>query len=66
MAMILTKHQQEMLEGKLGETKKFCMEKLTDFGKAVGAKEMGRPGPRPQRLSHLLEGSPESRDEEET
>ena len=29
-----------MLDGKLGETKKFCMDKLTDFGEAVEAKEM--------------------------
>ena len=40
MAMKLTTRQQEMLDGKLGEAKKFCMEKLTDFGKAVGATEM--------------------------
>jgi Uncharacterized conserved protein len=40
MAMKLTKHQQEMLDGKHGETKKFCMEKLVDFGEAVEAKEM--------------------------
>jgi hypothetical protein len=40
MAMKLTKHQQEMLDGKLGEAKKFCMEKLSDFGEAVEAKEM--------------------------
>ena len=40
MTMKLTKHQQEMLDGKHGETKKFCMEKLTDFGEAVEAKEM--------------------------
>ena len=40
MAMKLTKHQQEMLDGKLGEAKKFCMEKLADFGEAVEAKEM--------------------------
>ena len=29
-----------MLDGKHGETKKFCMEKLVDFGEAVEAKEM--------------------------
>ena len=29
-----------MLDGKHGEAKKFCMEKLTDFGEAVEAKEM--------------------------
>ena len=40
MAMKLTKHQQEMLDGKLGEAKKFCMEKLADFGEAIEAKEM--------------------------
>ena len=40
MAMKLTKHQQEMLDGKLGEAKKFCMEKLADFGEAVDSKEM--------------------------
>ena len=40
MAMKLTPHQQDMLDGKLGETKKFCMEKLVDFGEAVEAKEM--------------------------
>ena len=40
MAMKLTKYQQEMLDGKHGEAKKFCMEKLTDFGEAVEAKEM--------------------------
>ena len=40
MTMQLTKHQQEMLDGKLGEAKKFCMEKLADFGEAIEAKEM--------------------------
>ena len=40
MAMKLTKHQQEMLDGKLGEAKKFSMEKLVDFGEAIEAKEM--------------------------
>ena len=29
-----------MLDGKHGETKKFCMEKMADFGEAVDAKEM--------------------------
>ncbi len=66
MAMKLTQHQQEMLDGKLGEAKKFCMEKLVDFGEAVEAKEMVDARLCPQLLSHLLEGSPESRDEEET
>jgi len=40
MTMKLTKYQQEMLDGKHGEAKKFCMEKLTDFGEAVEATEM--------------------------
>ena len=40
MAMKLTKYQQEMLDGKHGEAKKSCMEKLTDFGEAVEATEM--------------------------
>jgi predicted aconitase len=40
MTMQLTKFQQEMLDGKHGETKQFCMEKLTDFGLAVEATEM--------------------------
>jgi predicted aconitase len=40
MAMKLTQRQQDMLDGKLGETKKFCMEKMADFGEAVDAKEM--------------------------
>jgi len=40
MAMKLTTHQQEMLDGKQGETKKFAMEKLVDFGEAVESKEM--------------------------
>ena len=35
MKMKLTKYQQEMLDGKHGEAKKFCMEKLVDFGLAV-------------------------------
>ena len=40
MAMKLTTHQQEMLDGKHGEAKKFGMDKLVDFGEAVDAKEM--------------------------
>ena len=40
MAMKLTTHQQEMLDGKKGDAKKFCMEKLVDFGEAIEAKEM--------------------------
>ena len=40
MTMTLTKHQQDMLDGKHGEAKQFCMDKLTDFGEAVEAKEM--------------------------
>ena len=63
-AMKLTQHQQDMLDGKLGEAKKFCMEKLVDFGEAVEAKEMVDVSLCPQRLSHLREGSPESRDGE--
>ena len=55
-----------MLDGKLGEAKQFCMEKLVDFGEAVEAKEMVDVSPCPQRLSDLREGSPESRDGEET
>ena len=39
MAMKLTTSK-EMLDGKNGETKKFCMEKLVDFGEAIEAKEM--------------------------
>ena len=38
--MKLTPHQQEMLDGKHGEAKQFCMDKLLDFGKAVEATEM--------------------------
>ena len=38
--MKLTTYQQEMLDGKHGEAKKFCMDKLVDFGEAVGATEM--------------------------
>ncbi len=40
MKMKLTKYQQEMLDGKHGEAKKFCMDKLVDFGEAVEATEM--------------------------
>jgi predicted aconitase len=40
MTMKLTKHQQEMLDGKHGETKKFAMDKMVDFGEAVEATEM--------------------------
>jgi predicted aconitase len=40
MRMKLTKKQQDMLDGKLGEDKQFCMEKLVDFGEAVEATEM--------------------------
>ncbi|MDE2363457.1 MAG: DUF521 domain-containing protein [Hyphomicrobiales bacterium] len=40
MTMKLTTYQQEMLDGKHGETKQFCMSKLTDFGEAVEATEM--------------------------
>jgi predicted aconitase len=40
MTMKLTKRQQEMYDGKQGEAKKFCMDKLVDFGLAVGATEM--------------------------
>ena len=66
MAMKLTKHQQEMLDGKLGESQEVL------HGEAGGLRRSGRgqgnggPRPRPQLLSHLLEGSPESRDGEET
>lgn len=38
--MKLTTYQQEMLDGKHGETKQFCMNKLVDFGEAVEATEM--------------------------
>src|SRR5688572_22269522 len=34
MAMKLTTYQQEMLDGKHGEAKKFGMDKLVDFGEA--------------------------------
>ncbi len=40
MKMKLTKYQQEMLDGKHGEAKQYCMDKLMDFGKAVEATEM--------------------------
>jgi predicted aconitase len=40
MRMKLTKYQQEMLDGKHGECKQFCMDKLVDFGEAVEATEM--------------------------
>lgn len=38
--MNLTKYEQEMLDGKHGEAKRYAMEKLVAFGEAVGAKEM--------------------------
>lgn len=38
--MKLTTYQQEMLDGKHGEAKQFCMDKLLDFGKAVESTEM--------------------------
>src|SRR5271167_3725333 len=40
MSMKLTPYQKEMVDGKHGETKKFCMDKLLDFGEAVEAEEM--------------------------
>src|SRR5512140_2958620 len=40
MKMKLTKKQQDMLDGKLGEAKEYCMEKIVDFGEAVEATEM--------------------------
>jgi predicted aconitase len=40
MKMKLTQYQQEMLDGKHGEAKQYCMDKLMDFGKAVEATEM--------------------------
>lgn len=40
MSMKLTRKQQDMLDGKLGEAKQYCMEKLVDFGQAVEATEM--------------------------
>src|SRR5688572_25025900 len=50
-AMKLTQHQQDMLDGKLGDAKKFCMEKLVDFGEAVEAREM-------VDLTYVLNGCP--------
>ncbi|MEO0249159.1 MAG: aconitase X [candidate division WOR-3 bacterium] len=38
--MKLTRHQQEMLDGKHGEAKQYCMKKMYDFGIAVEAEEM--------------------------
>lgn len=38
--MKLDRPQQEMLDGKYGEARRAAMEKLVDFGKAVGAEEM--------------------------
>ena len=38
--MKLDRNQQEMLDGKYGEARRFALEKLVDFGKAVGAEEM--------------------------
>ena len=35
MAMKLTTYQQEMLDGKHGDTKKFGMDKLVDFGESA-------------------------------
>ena len=66
MAMKLTTYQQEMLDGKHGDAKKFGMDKLVDFGEAVDAKEMVDLVLVLNCSPHLLEGSPESRDEEET
>jgi Ser/Thr protein kinase RdoA (MazF antagonist) len=40
MKMKLTERQQEMSDGKQGEAKKFCMDRLVDFGNAVDATEM--------------------------
>ncbi len=40
--MRLTRPEQEMLDGKQGEAKRFSMEKLVDFGSAVNAEEMAR------------------------
>lgn len=51
MTMKLTQHQKEMLNGKHGEAKQFCMEKLVDFGEAVEATEM-------VDLSLVLNGCP--------
>jgi predicted aconitase len=38
--MKLNDKQQELLDGKHGEARRIAMEKLVDFGKAVGAEEM--------------------------
>ena len=38
--MKLDRTQQEMLDGKYGEARRVALEKLVDFGKAVGAEEM--------------------------
>ena len=38
--MKLDRTQQEMLDGKHGEVRRFALEKLVDFGNAVGAEEM--------------------------
>ena len=38
--MKLDRTQQEMLDGKYGEARRFALEKLVDFGNAVGAEEM--------------------------
>jgi len=38
--MKLDREQQEMLDGKYGEARRFALEKLVDFGNAVGAEEM--------------------------
>lgn len=40
--MKLTTYEQEMFDGKHGEVKQFCMEKLVQFGEAVNAKEMAK------------------------
>jgi cis-L-3-hydroxyproline dehydratase len=38
--MKLTTYEQEMLDGKHGDGRQFAMEKLVDFGRAIGAEEM--------------------------
>src|SRR5678816_669802 len=38
--MKLDRHQQEMLDGKYGDARRIALEKLVDFGDAVGAEEM--------------------------
>lgn len=38
--MRLNTYEQEMLEGKHGQGKRYAMERLVDFGRAVGAEEM--------------------------